>query len=89
MTPEAFGSFVERFGLPLSLSIFAIWGLVRGLVVPRAYYERELQRADYWRDLAMSLLQVNYESARAAQDASAVAREAVKRATGKDRGDNT
>lgn len=79
MTWEVFASFVREFGLPFTLAVGAVLALVRGLVVPRWYFEREVERANYWQQTAERLLQINHETQSLAKEAGQVAREAVRK----------
>lgn len=81
MTFEVFGTFVKEFGLPFALAAGAVLALIRGMVVPRWYFEREVERANYWQQTAERLLQLNHETQTVAREAGLVAREAVRKVT--------
>jgi hypothetical protein len=76
-------SFIKDFGLPLTMAGVAVWALVKGVVVPRVYFEREVERADYWQAVAERLLQLNQQTQEVARQAGQVARDAVTRARGR------
>ena len=81
MTLEVFGTFVREFGLPFALAVGAVLALTRGMVVPRWYFDREVERANYWQQTAERLLQLNHETQTVAREAGQVAREAVRKVT--------
>ena len=81
MTFVDFGTFVREYGLPFALAAGAVLALIRGMVVPRWYFQRDVERADYWQQTAERLLQLNHETQNVAREAGQVAREAVRRTT--------
>jgi len=76
-------SFIKDFGLPLTMAGVAVWALVKGIVVPRVYFEREVERADYWQAVAERLLQLNQQTQEVARQAGQLARDAVTRVRGR------
>lgn len=71
---------IRDFGLPLTMAGGAVYALVRGVVVPRIYYQREVDRGDYWQGVAEKLLQLNHETQEVARAAVQSTRDAVTRA---------
>jgi hypothetical protein len=71
----------KEFGLPLAMVILAVWALVSGKVIPRWYFDRESERANYWQQTAERLLELNSETQRVAREAGQVARDAVRKVT--------